>query len=63
MSNSCMNCKERHANCHSTCKEYIEWKANHEERKATIRKEKEKLYTWQNYKSNIVRETKEGKRR
>lgn len=61
--NPCMNCIKRNATCHSTCKEYIEWKADNEERNAKIRKEKAKSDEWQDYKNKIVRETKEGKRR
>lgn len=26
MKGPCKNCEERHPNCHSKCKDYIEWK-------------------------------------
>lgn len=32
--NCCMHCTKRHANCHSSCEEYIAWKREHQERKA-----------------------------
>ena len=61
--NPCNGCTKRTVTCHSTCKEYIEWKADDEEYSAKIRQEKAKSNVWQDYKNKIVRETKEGKRR
>lgn len=36
----CKNCKKRDINCHSYCKDYIEFRMNLEERNTRIRKEK-----------------------
>ena len=27
----CKNCEDRNASCHSTCKDYIDWKKQHDE--------------------------------
>lgn len=60
----CRDCTtKRNATCHSTCKEYIDWRAGEDELNAKIRSEKSKSAEWQDYKNKIVRETKEGKRR
>ena len=37
----CVDCKKRHARCHSECEEYIEAVREHERRKEMIRKGKE----------------------
>ncbi len=62
-SSPCKDCKKRPAICHSTCKEYFEWKADMDSENAIIRKGKTKDAVWQEYKIKIVSETREGKRR
>lgn len=36
----CKDCQKRHAGCHSECKEYAEYKAEHEKRKAEVEQKK-----------------------
>ena len=35
----CYKCEERHEACHSACEKYIEWRKDHDRRKAEERKE------------------------
>ena len=39
--NPCKGCETRHYLCHSTCKQYIDWKKERDELQALIRKEKQ----------------------
>lgn len=38
----CYGCKNRYAGCHAECKEYKQYREEHEAEKALIRKQKEK---------------------
>ena len=35
----CKNCQKRESGCHSTCKGYIDWKTDHENRRKKIQAE------------------------
>jgi len=37
----CKNCTERHYKCHSSCEKYIKSKAEYEEQKSALRKQKQ----------------------
>lgn len=43
--NTCLNCKDRHENCHSTCEKYLKFKKELEE----INEAKRKHYDLKNY--------------
>lgn len=38
----CRTCTERHERCHGTCERYLRWKAEHQEIKEHIYKERDK---------------------
>lgn len=42
----CYNCEDRKSGCHADCKKYLEWRANLDENRKMIRKEKQanKIY-------------------
>lgn len=44
MKNTCYKCERRTAECHSTCPEYKEAKAKHEEVRLKIRQEQAAFY-------------------
>lgn len=50
MNQPCYGCTERYSECHSTCKEYRDWKADLESKKAIINKKKQEEKKWTEYK-------------
>ena len=46
---SCLNCENRHVGCHSSCKEYAEFKRNFSEQKEIERKQEERQNIVVNY--------------
>lgn len=55
--NTCLNCEDRHAYCHSTCEKYLKFKKELEELHETKRKHKnlEDYYYNDRYKNNKKR--------
>lgn len=54
----CKECTERQAKCHSTCKKYIEWKAEHETKRETISQKRSEDILYHDYKVNQIVRTK-----
>lgn len=46
----CFECTKRHPNCHSTCKEYRDWKAENDSKRKAILKKKQEQRQWTEYK-------------
>lgn len=51
---------KRTVTCHSTCKEYIEWKADLDSDNLIERNEKSKEKVYQDYKIKAISKTKKG---
>ena len=63
-SSPCKYCTtKRSMTCHSTCKEYIEWKADLDNDNQIAHDEKSKEKVYQDYNIKVISKTKKGERR
>ena len=58
-SNACLNCKDRHEKCHSTCEKYLKFKKELEE----LHEAKRKQYDLEDYYYNSRYKNNKKKRR
>ena len=63
MSTCCLNCEERHKNCHSECEKYIEWKRERDIKQTEIRANKTKYWETDGFKVKQIEKTRKRKRR
>lgn len=63
LENTCLNCNERHTNCHSECEKYIKWKNERDIKQGKIRASKVKYWEINVFKSKQVEKTMKRKRR
>lgn len=59
----CKDCNKRDSTCHSTCKDYVDWKEELNERNRQKRKIKTTESITEDYKLNIIQKIKKGKRK
>ena len=54
----CQDCMDRHLNCHSECEKYKTWKADLEDKRSKVKKERNKEAAMNEYKIKRVLKSK-----
>lgn len=58
----CYGCEDRSITCHSECKKYIDWKAEHDARREQQAKERAFKQEYNDFKQSVIKKVRKNKR-